>query len=83
MPKIEAADQATEVAVTFLREYHTVLQRPHRARLEDGKWVVEIDIGAIFTRIAKVVIDPDTGQIAEYDVPPSPFPAPPLGLPPL
>ena len=83
MPKIEAADQATEVAVTFLREYHTVLQRPHRARLEDGKWVVEIDIGAIFTRIAKVVIDPDTGQIAEYDVPTSPFPAPPLGLPPL
>ena len=81
MPKIEAADQATEVAVTFLREYHTVLQRPHRARLEDGKWVVEIDIGAIFTRMAKVVIDPDTGRIAEYDVPPSPVPAPPLGLP--
>ena len=81
MPKIEGADQATEVAVTFLREYHTVLQKPHRARLEDGKWVVEIDIGAIFTRMAKVVIDSDTGQIDEYDVPPSPFPAPPLGLP--
>ena len=81
MPKIEAADQATEVAVTFLREYHTVLQRPHRAKLEQGKWVVEVDIGAIFTRMAKVVIDPDTGQIVEYDVPPSPFPPPPLGLP--
>lgn len=55
MPKVEAADHATEVAVTFLREYHTVLQRPHRARLEQGKWVVEVDIGTIFTRMAKVL----------------------------
>ena len=60
------------MAVTFLREYHTVLQRPHRAKLEDGRWIVEVGIGEIFTRMAKVAIDPDTGQIVEYDVPASP-----------
>lgn len=81
MPKIESADLATEVAVSFLKQYHTVLQRPHKARVEGGKWIVELDIGVIFTRMAKVVIDPDTGQIEEYEVPPSPFPAPPPGFP--
>ena len=81
MPKIESADQAPEVALTFLKRYHTVLQRPHRAKLEQGKWVVEVDIGAFFTRMAKLLIDPDTGMISEYDVPPSPFPPPPPGLP--
>ena len=81
MAKIESADQATEIAVAFLKEYHTVLQRPHRARLEQKTWVVEVDIGAIFTRMAKVSIDADTGRILEYDVPPSPFPPPPPGLP--
>ena len=81
MPEIESADQATEIAVTFLREYHAVLQRPYRARLDQGKRVVEVDIGAFFTRMAKVLIDPETGRISEYDVPPSPFPPPPPGLP--
>ena len=81
MAKIESADQATKVAVTFLKEYHTVLQRPYRAKLLEVKWVVEVDIGAFFTRMAKVFIDPDTGRILEYDVPPSPFPPPPPGFP--
>ena len=81
MPTIEFADQATEVAVTFLKKYHTVLQRPYRAKLLEGKWVVEVDIGAFFTRMAKVFIDPATGSILEYDVPPSPFPPAPPGFP--
>ena len=44
MPVIQAANQATEAVVTFLNEYHTVPQRPHRAKLEDGRWIVELDI---------------------------------------
>ena len=81
MPVIQAANQATEVVGTLLNEYHTVPQRQHRAKLEDGKWIVEVDIGAIFTRMAKVLIDSDTGRIVEYDVPASPFPPPRQGLP--
>ena len=81
MAKIESADQATEIAVSFLKQYHTVLQRPHKARVDQGTWVVEVDIGAIFTRMAKVIIDQESGRILEYEVPPSPFPPPPPGLP--
>ncbi len=81
MAKIESAEKATEVAVSFLKQYHTVLQRPHRARIDQGTWVVEVDIGAIFTRMAKVIIDQESGNIMEYEVPPSPFPPPPPGLP--
>ena len=81
MANVDAADKATEIAVAFLSSYHTVLQRPHKAVLKNGEWVVEVDIGAIFTRMAKVIIDANTGRILEYDVPPSPFPAPPPGFP--
>ena len=81
MPKIESADQATQIAVDFLKQYHTVLQRPHRARVDQGKWVVEVDIGVIFTRMAMVIIDSESGRIEEYEVPPSPFPPPPPGFP--
>lgn len=81
MAKIESADQATEIAVSFLKQYHTVLQRPHRARIDQGAWVVEVDIGAIFTRMKKVIIDQESGRIVKYEVPPSLFPPPPPGLP--
>jgi hypothetical protein len=39
MPKIESADQATEIADGFLKKYYQILQRPLSARPEQGKWV--------------------------------------------
>ena len=81
MPKIEYAEGATEIAVTFLKNYHHILQRPLSARMDHGKWTVEVDVGAFFTTIAKVIIDAETGGILEFEVPPSPYPASPPGSP--
>lgn len=81
MPKIQYAEEATEIAVTFLKNYRYLLPRPLSARVDQGKWVVEVDVGAFFARIAKMIIDAETGKILEYQVPPSLFPPPPPGLP--
>ena len=80
MSTIESTEQATDVAVAFLNKHNPVIQRPLRARFEDGTWLVEIDVGAFYTRVAKVTIDAESGRILEYNVPPSPFPPPPPGL---
>ena len=77
MPKLDSADQATEIAVDFLREYYELLHKPLMARLEQGKWLVEVDVGLYFTVVAKITIDAETGAILEYQVPAPPFPSPP------
>ena len=77
MPKIESADQATEIAVGFLKKHYQILQKPLKASLDHGKWAVEVDVGLFFTVVAKVSIDAATGAIVEYQVPPPPFPPPP------
>jgi len=82
MLKVESADQATEIAVDFLKRYYKVLQKPLRASLDNGKWLVEVDVGLFFTVVAKVTVDAATGAITDYQVPPPPFP-PPLPRPPI
>lgn len=82
MPKVESADQATDIAVDFLKRYYKVLQKPLRASLDDGKWLVEVDVGLFFIVVAKVTVDAGTGAITDYQVPPPTFP-PPLPRPPL
>ena len=78
MPKIESANQATEIAVVFLKEYYKIRQRPLSTKLEQEKWVLEVDVGAFFPRVAKVVIDAENGTILDYEVGPTNFPTPPL-----
>lgn len=39
MSEVKSAEQAVEIAETFLRKYHTYV-RPLRAKLEDGRWLV-------------------------------------------
>jgi hypothetical protein len=74
MGNVESAEQATEIAVDFLKKYYQILQKPLSARLEEGKWIVEVDVGVFHTIAARVVIEADTGKILTYDVPPPPFP---------
>jgi hypothetical protein len=71
---IESAEQATEIAVDFLKKYYQILQKPLSARLEQGKWTVEVDVGVFHTLAARVIIDASTGRILTYEVPPPPFP---------
>lgn len=67
---VESADRATEIALSFLKEhYQFIPQQPIKAAKEDNIWLVEIDVGLLRTRIAKIKIDAKTATILEYSIP--------------
>ncbi len=74
MPEIKDAEQATAVAVGFLKSYYPISQKPLNASFEKGrlnsenKWVVEVDVGAFYPRIATVTVQASTGTILTYQV---------------
>lgn len=67
---VESADRATEIALSFLKEhYQFIPQQPIKAAKEDNIWLVEIDVGLLRARIAKIKIDAKTATILEYSIP--------------
>ena len=69
--KVKSATKATEIALSFLKEhYQFIPQQPIKAAREDNVWLVEIDVGLLRTRIAKIKIDARTADILEYSIPP-------------
>ena len=87
MPEIKNAEQATAVAVGFLKSYYPISQSPLSAKFQKGrvvaenKWVVEVDVGAFYPRIATVTLDSHTGTILYYEVERSEALPPPPGSP--
>ncbi len=85
MPEIKNAEEATAVAVAFLKSYYPISQKPLSAKLEKGlfaesnTWVVEVDVGAFYARIATVTIESSTGTILHYQVERSEALPPPPG----
>ncbi len=69
MPEeVKSAKKATEIAESFVKQ-HRWYTRPVKAVREGDTWLVEIDIGPLFTTIAKVKIDAKSGDILEYTIP--------------
>ena len=69
MPEeVRSAAEATELARNFIKKYRTYT-RPLKAVREDDTWLVEIDVGPIFTIIAKIKVDAKSGDILEYTIP--------------
>ena len=69
--EIKSAPEATKIALTFLEEhYQFIPQQPIKAAKEDNAWLVEIDVGLLRSRIAKIKIDAKTAVILEYSIPP-------------
>ncbi len=66
--EINSAEEATEIAVSFIKK-HRWYTRPLKAVREDDVWLVEIDVGPLFAVVAKVKIDAKTGKILEYTIP--------------
>ncbi len=66
--EVKSAAEATEKAESFIKKYRWYT-RPIKAVREDDTWVVEIDVGPIFTTIAKIKIDAKSGDISEYSIP--------------
>jgi len=66
--EVKSAAEATELARNFIKKYRTYT-RPLKAVREDDTWLVEIDVGPIFTIIAKIKVDAKSGDILEYTIP--------------
>ncbi len=66
--KVATADKAMEVAHTFIKKYSPVAL-PLKAVKEGNIWLVDIDVGALAVKIAKVKVDAKTGDILSYDIP--------------
>jgi len=67
----KSAADATEIALSFIsKHYQFIPQEPIKAAKEDNIWLVEIDVGLLRTRIAKIKIDAKTADILEYSIPP-------------
>ena len=68
--EVTSAQQANSIAESFIKQYHSFfVARPKKAVREDGIWLVEIDVGLITPKIAKVKVDASSGEIVEYDIP--------------
>jgi len=66
--KIDTADKAMEVAHSFIKKYSPVAL-PLKAKREDDVWLVDIDVGALAVKIAKIKVDAKTGDILSYEIP--------------
>lgn len=70
MPEpVLTAEKATEIAHTFIKKYYSRAW-PLKAVKEGNAWVVEIDVGPLYPKVAKVKISIGTGEVLEYSVPP-------------
>lgn len=66
--KVDTADKAMEIAHSFIKKYSPVAL-PMKAEKEGDVWLVDIDVGALAVKIAKVKVDARTGDIQGYEIP--------------
>ena len=66
--EVKSAAEATEIAQSFIKKYRWYT-RPLKAVRENDAWLVEIDVGPLFTIIAKIKVDAKSGDILEYTIP--------------
>ena len=66
--KVDTADKAMEIAHAFIKKYVPVAL-PLKAERQDDVWLVDIDVGALAVKVAKVKVDAKTGDILSYDIP--------------
>ena len=66
--KVETASKAMDIAHSFIKKYSPVAL-PLKAVKENDTWLVDIDVGALAVKVAKVKIDARTGDILSYEIP--------------
>ena len=66
--KVDTADKAMEIAHSFIKKYNPVAL-PLKAVRQDDFWLVDIDVGALAVKVAKVKVDARTGDILSYEIP--------------
>jgi hypothetical protein len=68
MPEVKSAREATQIAQSFVKKYRTYA-RPLKATRQGNAWLVEIDVGLLASKIAKVKIDAKSARILQYTIP--------------
>jgi len=66
--KVDTADKAMEIAHSFIKKYVPVAL-PLKAERKDDEWLVDIDVGALAVKVAKVKVDARTGDVLSYEIP--------------
>lgn len=66
--KVDTADKAMDIAHSFIKKFSPVAL-PLKAVREGDVWLVDIDVGALAVKIAKVKVDARTGDILSYEIP--------------
>ncbi|MBI2917155.1 MAG: PepSY domain-containing protein [Chloroflexi bacterium] len=68
MAQINTAEEATEVARSFVKK-HRIIAIPLKAVREDDVWHVELDVGPLSVAVARVEVDARTGRVMKYEMP--------------
>ena len=66
--RVATADRAMEIAHSFIKKY-SPFALPLKAVREGDAWLVDIDVGPLAVKVAKVKVDARTGDILSYDIP--------------
>ena len=66
--EVKNAEEATEIASSFIKKYR-LIALPIKAVKEGEVWNVEIDVGPLAVKLAKVRVDAKTGNIISYEIP--------------
>ncbi len=67
MTGIQTVEQATQLAIDFVRKYYSFVY-PVAARKENSRWVVDLDISYFRPSYVRVKILAETGTLEDFRV---------------
>ena len=67
MTAIQAVEQATQLAIDFVRKYYSFVY-PIAARKENSQWLVDLDISYFRPSYVRVKIFAETGSLEDFIV---------------
>ena len=67
MTSIQTVEQATQLAVDFVRKYYSFVY-PIAARKENSRWVVDLDISYFRPSYVRVNVLAETGALEDFKV---------------
>lgn len=67
---VNSAEEATKLAIDFIKRNRYLWPEAIRAYKEDTIWVVELEVGFVVTERVVVKIYAENGEIESYDLKP-------------
>jgi len=67
LTSIQTVEQATQLAVDFVRKYYSFVY-PIAARKENSRWVVDLDISYFRPSYVRVNVLAETGALEDFKV---------------